>query len=964
MALDVITSISLDMQNPYSTTDMVHVNQYDSGLRVKATLLNAGQKWEVPSGAKAVVAFKKSDNIGGFYDATDDDPSVQAVSIDNNRSIIYISLDAQTTTTPTTANQYVDMQVVFYENGKRLSTFAFYMDVRPSIVASKDITSNWVFHILAEEIASTLNVATTPDAMREWLETNIHPYQGYPIDDTLTVPGAASDAAATGKRVTVSDQNPNTVANKVWVKKTPYEVQVPMMDELINLKTVLSANSTSNNSQLISPGYYYISLQNLSFVQGRYAGAVGGRATFRDATNRICSVIPLYKNGIDYICWHVEPGYNGDIIECDANGNIIKAGWFPSCIGRYMIGDSTDHLLIMIRKTDDSTITASEYTALKLFRNTTPEFSIEKSLLAIGGWNGLDAYVPTRTNRLSSPPIRVYKDNCIKFIQHDTFSYGYYLYNDSGSLVESVALTLTEKYRIIAETGWLYLSFRKDGDPILTVNDYTAEMSILNNYYGISDSDIDGIRNEIDDRLNNVKSEIESELIENNNTNVAMFATPKERKITLTGDNLVFPPLTRIYYDQNKIYRIPAETTVPRMATNDGTVTEEILTFDSETQTFRFRGAKEFNNASANEYVIGTFKKGLLGTSFPTSFIDSIDYTFFQEQEAMLLEAIAVPTGTGSVNNAFAFIHFSDIHGQMDNSNNRNNNIQRIYDFYTMISTYGNIRINDIIHTGDSVYRYFGEENPFATNYGNKIINIVGNHDCWEEGTSWYNVASLPVYNKFFKDYISSWGVVQPNNAETNGYCYFYKDYTASNEKLRIIFLDALHYNAAQNTWFVSVLTDAATNNISVIVASHYQPAYGVTPIQCSFTNPDITLPAVTGDRIERISNDTVLAIDNFQNNGGTFVCWLTGHSHRDCFGTITNYSNQLIYIIDTAGQKSLFDKRISKTKTQDCFNVFVVDTKSKLLKIVRIGKSYDRYLRHVGSLCYNYEAHQLISNS
>lgn len=246
MALDVITSISLDMQNPYSTTDMVHVNQYDSGLRVKAVLLNAGQKWEVPSGAKAVVAFKKSDNIGGFYDATDDDLSVQAVSVDSNRSIIYISLDAQTTTTPTTANQYVDMQVVFYQNGKRLSTFAFYMDVRPSVVASKDITSSWVFHILAEEIASTLTAATTPDAMREWLETNIHPGQGYPIDDTLTVPGAASDAAATGKMVTVSDQNPNTVANKVWVKKTPYEVQVPTVEELNEVKSALNNNDEAN----------------------------------------------------------------------------------------------------------------------------------------------------------------------------------------------------------------------------------------------------------------------------------------------------------------------------------------------------------------------------------------------------------------------------------------------------------------------------------------------------------------------------------------------------------------------------------------------------------------------------------------------------------------------------------------------------------------------------------------------
>lgn len=242
MALDVITSISLDMQNPYSTTDMVHVNQYDSGLRVKAVLLNAGQKWEVPSGAKAVVAFKKSDNIGGFYDATDDDPSVQAVNIDNDRSVIYISLDAQTTTTPTTVNKYVDMQVVFYQNGKRLSTFAFYMDVRPSVVTSKDVTSSWMFKILSQEIADTLTVATTPAAMTEWLEANIMQETGYVIDNTLTVAGAASDAQATGKMVTVSDQNPNTIANKVWVKKTPAKIQIPTVEELDELKNALGKN--------------------------------------------------------------------------------------------------------------------------------------------------------------------------------------------------------------------------------------------------------------------------------------------------------------------------------------------------------------------------------------------------------------------------------------------------------------------------------------------------------------------------------------------------------------------------------------------------------------------------------------------------------------------------------------------------------------------------------------------------
>lgn len=248
MALDVISNITLNMQDDYPTSDIVHVNQYDSGLRVRASLLNGGEKWEVPSGAKAVVAFKKSDNIGGFYDVTDSEPNVQAVTVDSDRSVIYISLDTQTTTTPTppiVPKRYVYMQVVFYLDGKRLSTFAFYMDVHLSAVNSKDITSNWVFNILAEEIASTLNAATTPDAMRAWLEENIKSTvrQGaYAIDNTLTLPLYAADAEATGKMVTVSDQNPNIVANKVWVKKTPAEIQIPTTDEFNEL------NSFTNNN--------------------------------------------------------------------------------------------------------------------------------------------------------------------------------------------------------------------------------------------------------------------------------------------------------------------------------------------------------------------------------------------------------------------------------------------------------------------------------------------------------------------------------------------------------------------------------------------------------------------------------------------------------------------------------------------------------------------------------------------
>ena len=222
MALDLLTTISLDMQDPYAASSIVHVNQYDTAGRIKANLLNGGAAWTVPQGAKPVVMFKKTDNIGGFYDVTELDPSTAAVTVDaNDRSIIYITLDQQTTTTATASGQYVNMQVTFYQNGARLSTFAFHMQVEASVVTSDQIHSNWLFNILSKEIADVLTVATTPAAMTAWLEANITQETGYVIDNTLTVAGAASDAQATGKMVTVSDTNPNVAANKVWVKKTP-----------------------------------------------------------------------------------------------------------------------------------------------------------------------------------------------------------------------------------------------------------------------------------------------------------------------------------------------------------------------------------------------------------------------------------------------------------------------------------------------------------------------------------------------------------------------------------------------------------------------------------------------------------------------------------------------------------------------------------------------------------------------
>lgn len=233
MAFDILESIRLDMQNLNAVT--VNAVQYDNTRRLKVQLLNGGVTWSVPSNnVKAVVSFKKSDNIGGFYDVTD--LGEDAVSYDSDRSIIYIRFDVQVLTTVGNVN----VQINFYQNKQRISAFTFHVNVEASVIRSNEVSSNWLFHILSKEIADTLTVATTPQAMTDWLEANITQETGYVIDNTLTVAGAASDAEATGKMVVVSDQNPNRTANKVWVKKTPAEIQIPTMDDIQSIRDEIS----------------------------------------------------------------------------------------------------------------------------------------------------------------------------------------------------------------------------------------------------------------------------------------------------------------------------------------------------------------------------------------------------------------------------------------------------------------------------------------------------------------------------------------------------------------------------------------------------------------------------------------------------------------------------------------------------------------------------------------------------
>ena len=174
MSLQTITEINLDVNQP--GVAVVHAKQYDTVRQVKAHLFYNGVKWLVPSSNfDAVVGFKKSDRIGGFYDATE--LGETAITVDgSDRSIIYILLDRNVVTTPGNVNT----EITFYDTitTGRLSTFSFITQVEEASVTELDLSSSPYFNILAEDIKKVIEASESMaglTASAERLAPNANP---------------------------------------------------------------------------------------------------------------------------------------------------------------------------------------------------------------------------------------------------------------------------------------------------------------------------------------------------------------------------------------------------------------------------------------------------------------------------------------------------------------------------------------------------------------------------------------------------------------------------------------------------------------------------------------------------------------------------------------------------------------------------------------------------------------------
>lgn len=303
-------------------------------------------------------------------------------------------------------------------------------------------------------------------------------------------------------------------------------------------------------------------------------------------------------------------------------------------------------------------------------------------------------------------------------------------------------------------------------------------------------------------------------------------------------------------------------------------------------------------------------------------------------------------------------LHFTDIHGN-------EKNLKRIIDFKNEYSDY----IDDVICTGDMVTVHYEDGMTFWNNANaGSVMMCIGNHDVTTledyEGNVVHGndifISLKRCYDAYIAPYVANWNVVQPSgvNDPTSPYyaaCYYYKDYTTYG--IRLIMLDNLHWDNNQSTWLTNVLEDARNNNLAVIATQHF-PVGETTSINTTFCVPR---------PYERYTPNTAGGVSNistFINNGGEFICWLTGHYHQDGVGRLVADNRQLDINMDLASYFNTTETKILlNEKSMDCFQVLSFDTTDKYIRMYRIGRDMDRYLQKKSVFCYDYANHKLIYN-
>ena len=299
---------------------------------------------------------------------------------------------------------------------------------------------------------------------------------------------------------------------------------------------------------------------------------------------------------------------------------------------------------------------------------------------------------------------------------------------------------------------------------------------------------------------------------------------------------------------------------------------------------------------------------------------------------------------------------------------------------------YGEGLLDCTLSGGDNAqeadYSYSWFNNALARSSVDGLV-AVGNHDA---STRWKATKELAYTNNIAPMMERVDDIVTADDAAEEYRFYYYKDYST----VRVIVLytpvndDTAFADDTQLDWFKDVLAQSITDGKHVVVCNHYmyngayKHNYGSASAFFS-SNPNTFLTPYakgflgngsqsTPNANYTLPTDFLLAVKDFEDAGGVFVCWLTGHEHADNFMDVEDHATYGYQpMFNAASCSARYSARDFVRKrgeaSMDCLTYVTVDTEKMMLKFLRIGCNIDTYGRSRRVLGYHYGAHMIIYN-
>ncbi|MBQ6670254.1 MAG: metallophosphoesterase [Firmicutes bacterium] len=304
----------------------------------------------------------------------------------------------------------------------------------------------------------------------------------------------------------------------------------------------------------------------------------------------------------------------------------------------------------------------------------------------------------------------------------------------------------------------------------------------------------------------------------------------------------------------------------------------------------------------------------------------------------------------------YTFVFFSDLHNGWRN-------------LIKMLDTANTLRVNAVINAGDTVLKYINDSETDFSWYTSMIgeskvdvLTAVGNHDVWENGY-WIKAEPNLTYREIIKPVIKNvdW-IIQPDGAEENGLCYYYKDYG----HIRVIVLNAMagdpsvaFWDDNEANWLKAVLSESLKEKKHVICVNH-------APFnkEISIRNQDYNWNSIEDYRLlvdyDNIctENEALSIVQEYINNGGVFICWLCGHTHVDEVLQASGYPGQLMLGIASARYSFHSDGLVSEDKNDPsfyCFDYLGINEEDGMLYRTRFGWNIDSSLKVRDFFAYDY---------